>query len=208
MLKQVLKVMIVPVVLISLASPVWAGGLGITLDPSPAPPGGGANDYQLYTEGPFTVSWQPCTTSNPSNPPPYGPLPTGSLLIGDVACLGFVNDTGADISSLTLQFTVTSALNGLTLTCSNDPGDTYLAANNCSSYGTLSTGEFVSLTFNAPVDVPPNYDFYFGVTSTAPLTLSDIPDTGLSLPTYDPSTLMLLATGMAFLAMGTLRRTA
>jgi len=202
MLKQVLKVLIVPVVLVALASPVWAGGLGITLDPSPAPPGGGTNLYYLTTEGPFTVSWQNCAVE------PSGPLAVGSPLAGDIACLGFANDTGADISSLTLQFTVTSVLNGLTLTCANDPGDNYLAANNCSDYGTLTTGEFVSLTFNAPIDVPPNYDFYFGVTSTAPLTISDIPDTGLSLPTYDPSTLVLLATGMAFLAMGGLRRTA
>jgi len=203
MLKQVLKVMIVPIVLIALASPVWAGGLGITLDPDPPPPGGGTNLYYLTSEGPFTVTWQNCATE------PSGPLPTGSALSGDIACLGFANDTGADISSLTLQFTVTSALNGLTLTCANDPGDTYLAANNCSDYGTLTTGELVSLTFNAPVDVPPNYDFYFGVTSTdSGVTMSDIPTATLALPTYDPSTLVLLATGMAFLAMGAFRRTA
>ena len=207
--KQALKVMVLAVVLVAFTSPAWANGLGIVFDPGPpSPPGGGTNLYYLETGGPYTVSWQTCAVE-PSGPlPPSGP---GSGFIGDPACLGFANYTGNQISTLTLQFTVGGALDGLTLSCSNT--DSYLATNNCSSYSSpLTDGEMVTLVFTGPVNVPPVTDFFFAAVTTDsngnPITIPDfsMPDSTLTVPAYDPSTLVLLTVGIAMLGMCGIRR--
>ena len=203
---KVLKVLAVVAVLSALAVPASANNLNVIFDPlPPQPSGGGTGLYSLKTEGPFTVVWQACSIDN-------GPLPTGSTLVGDVACLGFANQTGANIYSLDLTFEATTAngLAGLTLNCMNDPGDTYLSTNNCSTIGTLTDGEWVTMNFMAPDFVPPNYDFYFGVTATDdegnPINIPGMPDSTIALPTNDPSTLMLLASGIGLLALCAVRR--
>lgn len=201
MLKQVLKLLGVLAVLLALATPASAGGLGVVFDPTP--PGGGTNLYYLQTNGLYSVSWQPCAIE------PSGPLPVGSDLLTDgaVACLGFANDTGAAIASLNLIFTVSSALNGFTLTCSTP--DPYLSNNNCAAYSSgLTTGEVVDLSFTATGpsnEVPANYDFYFGLTG---ISSSVVPPVEIQVPTYDPGTLVLLIVGIAMLGMAGIRRVA
>jgi len=218
MLKQVLKVLIVPMVVLALASPAWANGLGVVFDPVPQPPGGGTGLYDVIPPGgPFSVTWQSCNTVLQSPPgviPPSGPGSELSSANGYVACLGFANYTGGDISSLTLSFVASGALDGLTLSCSN--ADAYLATNNCSSYSSpLTDGETVTLTFTGPLNIPPVTDFFFGVCGTdstgacnSDTGVTGMPDSTIWVPTYDPGTLVLLATGMAFLGLGGLRRTA
>jgi len=202
MLKRLLKVLILPLMVIALASPAWAGGINVIFDPDPpTPPGGpteGNTPYLLYTDGPYTVTWETCTMP---------PLPNGSPLVGDAACLGFTNDTGASIEGLNISFTVSGPLVGLSLTCSN--ADSFLATNNCGDYAApLTSGETVTLSFTGMNYVPPNYSIYIAVQNTGGGDINSFPDSNVTLPAYDPSTLMLVGTGMAFLALGALRRTA
>lgn len=197
---KVLTVVGLVAVLSVLALPASANNLNVIFDPTPTPAGGGTNLYYLTNEGPWSVSWQPCQAV------PGGPLPPSSPLIGDVACLGFANYTNADINSLNLTFTASGALDGLVLNCSNV--DSYLNTNNCATYSSpLTDGEVVNLTFSGPLDVPANFDFFFGVTSDSS-ALTGMPDSTITLPTHDPGTLLLLASGIALLALCGLRRRA
>lgn len=202
MLKQVLGALIVLVVVLAVPSPASAGGLGVIFDPIPSL-GCGANQdlFCLVNNGAYSFNWQNCAVE------PSGVLPTNSPLIGDAACVGVANDTGGPIASVWLSFTVTPALNNLQLTCSY--ADPFLSNNNCAVYsGGLTTGEQVTLTFTATGpsnDVPANTNFYFGLTG---ISSSNAPPAGIQVPTYDPNTLVLLAVGIAVLAMGGVRRVA
>ncbi len=203
MLKLTLKLAFVLVVMLLLAGQASASNVVVTFDPDPPqPPGGGTNLYYLTQNGLFSVSWQTCAVE------PTGVLPSGSTLLGDTACLGFANDTGAAIPDVQFTFTVTSGMNGATLSCSND--DPYLSINNCASYGTLTSGETVTLDFlatSASNDVPIDYDFYLGLGGSA-VSANDLPQVEVQVPTYDPSTLILLLAGMSALAVAGIRRTA
>ena len=208
---NVSRLWVVAAIVLALAVPAWANNLNTIIDPIPSPAGGGQNLYYLTSNGPWSVSWQTCNSVLGTPPGPLPPSGPGSEFIGDPACLGFANYTGAGISNLSLVFTVSGALDGLTLTCSN--ADSYLGTNNCASYSSpLTDGEVVALTFSAPTVVPVNYDFFFAVTTTDsngnPITIPgfSMPDSGILLPTYDPSTLVLLATGLGLLGLGGVRR--
>ena len=204
MLKQVLKVMIVPVVLLALASPAWAGGLTVIFDPLIPPPPPSSGPYYIVTPtgGPYTVSWSDCSAFGLQYTAPalytYLMNNAGS---SPTACMGFMNGTGATINFLDLNIT-TSVSQPVTCTTLDQ---------------TLNNSECVQntpgeLDFFGTLGIPYSYppptgtgltQFFFAEIG---VSASDI-STTVQVPSYDPSTLMLLATGMAFLAMGGLRRT-
>jgi len=192
MLKQVSRTLIVFAVLLALASPAWANSVNVILD-DPTPVGGGGSPYQLLTTGPYSVAWQSC-----GNPPVpiYEPASTYT------DCLALLNNlnTGGPITTFELMITVPTALNGDTLSCLNPDGTT----NNCGTIGPLVAGNTVTLTFSG-LDIPINTEFFVGL-SGPDVTTSDVPNPTVSLPTNDPSTLVLLAVGMGMLAMCGARR--
>jgi len=197
MLKQIFKVVMVAGLLLTVASPALAGSINLMLDPIT----GGGNDpyYILPGAGSSPITWQSCTAM-PSGPlPPAGP---GSEFIGDAACLVITNYTGGSIFDLKLTFMIPtgSPLIGDTLTCSNE--DSYLTAN-CGTI-TIEAGT-MSLTFSGGTPVPALDTIVFGETSTDGNLL---PNGSVSVPTYDPSTLILLLAGMSMLAVAGTRRTA
>jgi len=207
---KVLKLCLGMAIVLALAAPAWANNINVIFDPTEPAPGGGTGLYYILPGNNITwsVSWQGCTAAPGGVLPPMGP---GSEFIGDPACLGFANYTGGDISGLNLTFTVSGALDGLTLTCSNT--DSYLGNNNCASYSSpLVDGQSVTLSFTGPVNVPTLMDFFFAVTTTDdqgnPITIPgfSMPDSDLTVPTFDPSTLVLLLAGLGLLGLFGLRR--
>lgn len=196
MLKLGLKVLLLVGVLLAVASPSFASGLGIVFDPTPSLGCGENQDlYCLVNNGTYSVAWQNCAVE------PAGVLPSGSTLIGDTACIGVANDTGAPIPQVSLVLDITGSLVGAPLTCTNN--DNSLSINNCTMYSSGLPAGFVTLSFTATDpsnDIPTNMNFYFAVTG------GQAPPIDLQVPTHDPSTLVLLAVGMAMLAIGGVRR--
>jgi len=202
MLKQACKLLIVPLALLAFASPTWANGLGVILDPPSTPVVLPTGSFYDITPGNFLflVTWGSC--SQPGMP---------SAFSGDAGCMILANDSGGPITSLSLIFTVNGALDGLDLSCTNPLGDPHLSSNTCSDLsGPLVSGDTVDVTFFGgtpiPGSTPLNTSFFYIAETGVPYT--SLPMFGVSVPTYDPSTLVLLATGMAFLAMGAFRRAA
>ncbi len=204
MLKQVLKIMIVPVVLLVLASPAWAGGLGVIFD-DPVN-GGGTGSYVLpYGSTPVytTMTWQSCTaqyTNTADGPVPiYEPAAgSGTEANAYAECLAITNNTDTNITSMSLILT--------------DPGvDTVSCLVEASSTGFSCTstdvGGVVTLNFSGIPGFGNNTEIFIGVGAPGD-DVSNLGEPTLALPTYDPSTLVLLASGMALLAMGGLRRMA
>jgi len=200
MLKQVLKVMFVPVVLLALASPAWAGSAGTIIFDPPIPLPSGVFGVISIPGATYNASWGSCTQSGvPSDlQAELESLAGTSSVPSDSGCILLINETGAPISYETLSIT----LPGVTsLTCLSI--DSFLTSNNCPS--TVSGTETVTLNFTGGTPVPELSGFIIAELGLDP---SGLPPAGIMVPTYDPSTLMLLATGMAFLAMGAVRRVA
>jgi len=204
MLKQVLKVSIVAVVMMVVASPTWAGGLGVIFDDPTT--GGGSGSYVLpYGSTPVytTMTWQSCTaqyTNVADGPVPIYEPAAGSTFEANAyaECLAITNNTGSAITSMSLILT--------------DPGvDTVTCLVSAPSTGFSCTstdvGGVVTLDFSGIPGFGNNTEIYIGVGAPGD-NVSDLGEPTLALPTYDPSTLMLLATGMALLAIGAVRRTA
>jgi hypothetical protein len=196
MVKLVWKALFVFALLLVMGSPAWAGKINVMLDPVSG--GGNYPYYLLPGNGASLISWQSCT-----GPPPTGPLPTagpGSEFLGDAACLAFTNYSGGNILSLNLTIDIPagSPLIGDTIQCSNE--DSFLTYN-C---GTITIGPGpLTLTFAGGSPVEPGDTIFIGETTSDGNTL---PNPMVSMPSYDPSTLVLLAAGIGMLAMCGVRR--
>jgi len=173
-----------------LASPAWAGGINIIFDPPPTLPTGQLD--VITGPGPFSVSFGSCTT-NPAIP---------TQLQGYAGCMAFLNETGAAIGDINLQFVVPddSPLIGQTLACTSL--DTFLSTNTCGDAGTLQAGQTVSIDFLGGTQIPNFGAFFFAEDSLS------LPPLDIAVPAYDPSTLVLVGAGMAVMAMMAARRTA
>jgi hypothetical protein len=177
---------------LAIASPAWADDINIIFDPTPATIGSLNLIQQAGTT--YSVNWVPCTSPG---------VPAG--LQGDEGCLLFLNQTGAPITDLSITFVVTAALNGQSFVCTNAPGDTHLSTNTCN--GTLQTGETVTAEFSGGQSVGDEMAFFIAENSGG-TPLDQLPTVDLDIPDFDPSTLTLLATGMALMAAGAIRRMA
>jgi hypothetical protein len=196
MLKQVLKVMIVPLVLLALASPAWAGGAGtIILDPPISLPPGMFGIISIQGAD-YSAAWGSCTQAGVpmSLQTELETLAGTSSVPSDSGCVLLINETGAAITDVTLTITLPDVS---TLQClSIDPA---LTNNTCPS----SISGPVTVDFSGGQPIPDLGGFIIAELGEDPTTL---PPLGIVAADYDPSTLVLLAAGMAFLAMGAVRR--
>ncbi len=183
---KMFRFLVLPLLLMAMAAPAWADDISIIFDPSPPLVG---TFYLIQTPGlNYEVSWGSCTQNG-----------VPAALQGDQGCMLFLNETGAPITELTLTFMVNSFLAGQTIACSSTDGS--LTGDTCAAAGTLVLNTMATVELYTSV---PNYSAFFiaenGVVS------SDLPPLDAQVPTYDPSTLVLLLAGMAMLGVCGVRR--
>jgi len=201
-MSKLLRFLILPLLVLAMSSPAWADDLNIIFDPPDTPVTPPSGSFYDLTAGNyiFMLTWVSC--SSPGVPMGFS---------GDDACMILANDTGAPITQLNILFTVNDALAGLmqTLNCSYPMGNTFLSSNNCGMVtGDLTSGETVAVSFFDGDYIPPSTDFstsFFYLAETG-VPLADLPVFGVTVPTYDPSTLVLLLAGMTMLGMYGIRR--
>jgi hypothetical protein len=196
MLKQVLKMVVVPVVLLALASPVWAGTVTSILDDPTLGGGTGAYFLPYGSSSPYNMVWQNCT-GYPTNSPVLPTEPAAAYQ----DCLAIVNNTGANITTLQLYMTLPPGLTGDSFPCLVSASSTGFSCTETVNGGTLG------LVFTGIPGFGNNTEIYIGVGASGE-DVTNLGNPEVLVPTYDPSTLVLLASGMAFLAMGAFRRTA
>jgi hypothetical protein len=138
----------------------------------------------------YLVSWVSCDN----------PAIDDATIAAQQACLLLVNETGAPITDLNLQFTVpptvpgqpASPLVGQTLGC--DSIDQFLTSNTCGGVtGTLTAGQLVSFDFSGGAPIPINSIFFFGESG---VDLADAPPLTITVPTPEPGTLALMLAGL------------
>jgi len=203
MVKQVLKAAIVIAVLLTVASPAWAGSINVILDDPTV--GGGPLAYFLPygSNSPYSMTWQSC-----GGYPTTGPVPPNEPAAGYLNCLAIVNNTGTAITDLILSIPDSSAD---TFLCSVSGFTTGFSCS-ASSSGGIETLEFTGIP-----GFLNNTEIYIGVgcaasnpavgcTDTGTQNVSGLGNPTVLVPTYDPSTLVLLMAGMSMLAMASIRR--
>jgi len=201
MLKQVLRAMIVLAVLGAMSSPAWAGGINAILD-DPTTGGGPFSYYLPYgSNSPYSMTWQTCS--------PYyngttgtSPVPPGELASGYKDCLAITNNTGSAITNLVLDIPDSNPSG--TFTSCLVSGSTTGFSCSISSTGSGSSTVW-ALDFTGIPGFANSTEIYIGVGLPSD-DLSGLGNPTVITPTYDPSTLTLLAVGIAMLAMGGIRR--
>jgi len=123
---------------------------------------------------------------------------------GAAGCMYFVNDTGMPVSDLLFTFNVDSAAAG-SLNCIYV--DNTLDSPNCPS--TIPAG-MVTLEFNGGNPIPPSTPttLELFIIGFGGVSQSDFSPEGVQVPTHDPSTLILLASGIGLLGLCAVRRCA
>jgi len=204
MLKQVLKALMVVAVLLAVASPAWAGGINAILDDPTSSLGTSAYSLAPGTSGPYSIpQWDQCS---PYPPVPGGP--GGEPASGYELCLALINNTESNITNLMLNIPDS---NPDTFTCIVSGASTGFGCSVSSAPG------MVTLDFVGIPGFQYNTEIYIGVGCAATNAADGCTGTGtqdvtgvglptITTPTYDPSTLVLLAVGMAMLAIGGVRR--
>lgn len=191
-MKQARLLLIAVLALSFAASSAFATDIRIIFDPSPPDPGATfTNIYPSDIGSPLPIAWQSC--SNQGIPASLSSPPFNA-----VACLAMNNVSGQSISQLTIDFTVSSLLNGQTVDCVN--ADSFLTVNNCPT-GTLTTGQNVSITFSGGTPVPNNTDMFFGAEAAGLTDPSQFPPVSVTAAP-EPSTLTLLPIGLLILGLG------
>ena len=190
MLKQVLKVLIVSLMMLAVASPAWAGAINVILDDPTL--GGGPLAYFLpfNSSNPYNMVWQTCSGAN-------SPVPSYEPASGYQDCLAIVNNTGFAITNLELTLTVPSGFDSAPC----------LVSDSTTGFGCTSTiaGGILTLDFVGLPGFINNTEIYIGVGLPGE-DVTGIGNPSASVPTYDPSTLVLVLTGMAVLGICGVRR--
>ncbi|HVN10422.1 MAG TPA: hypothetical protein VMV61_15720 [Patescibacteria group bacterium] len=204
-MSKLLKFLILSLLVLAMSSPAWADDIKVIFDPVPASTYYGA--YEINQQGVnYAVSFGSCNpTANPS-------ISQATTLINYVSandeggtlpsgCMALVNFTGAPIMELDL--TITGGIPGDTETLCQSL-DSFLVNATCS--GSLDAG-MVSVSFNGGNAIPPSTQnsfsvFYLGEIGVDPSMIT----TGVTAPSYDPSTLVLLLAGMTLLGVYGTRR--
>ncbi len=158
----------------------------IVFDPPTASP-----QYQnLYTisspDTVYPVSWLSCSAYSGFNPAPNYD-----------ACLGFFNNTGTELSSFEISFTVPpdSVLVGQPLNCTTS--GPYLTDNAGCPTGNLYGGENVNISFFGGESLTNGTVFFVGEDPIAcnnpsdGLTCTSLPPTSVNDPAPEPGTLLL-----------------
>ncbi len=194
-----LKLLVAPALVLFLAGPALADDLQIGIDPTPDPPSFTVYDITTGING--TFSWQTCAD----------PGPGGSGIEGGSGCLYFYNASDTTISYLSLTFTVPAtepsedptAWTGITCVVF----DSSFSAGSCPTGNVL--GDTVTLDFYGGTGIAPGMYFYISEgTGGVGISPGDMPITGVTVPSHDPNTLVLLLAGMSMLAVAGIRRTA
>jgi len=200
MLRQVLKAVILTAVLLTFTSSAWAGGLGVIFDPVLVPDSF-TGYYDITQVGvPYTGAvWSSCAFAQSR----YVGQPTDPFADA-TGCMYFVNDTGVPITDLNISFDYTG-LTTQSFGCTFP--DNTLSGNPCPT--SISTGT-IPLEFDGGNPIPPSTPlnlelFIVGLTGADPSAF--VPDS-LQVPTHDPSTLLLLASGIGLLGLCSFRRAA
>jgi len=198
---KTLRLLVVPAVLLLLAGTASASDLNIIIDPSFVVNEVGGTG--VSGSGPVTVSWGSC--------PNFPGIP--SQIANAQGCLNLVNSGNTTITDLTLFFTTPSsepnapgfdpfAWTGITCTIIDS------SFSNASCPGETGLNQPVTIHISGGGGIAPGQFFFIGENGapTDPTLAGAMPITTLLVPTHDPSTLVLLALGVAVLAMGGLRR--
>lgn len=186
---------LVALLVLLLGSTVRADDLTVVLDPDPV-----LTSY-VYTGSPISVSWQSCGTASGGSTTTSTGFP--SAYSGDDGCFAVTNESGNTLNFVSLTITASSSVMSQSVTCDNL--DTFLTEDNCASV-TLNPDGTVTLDFEGGSGIPNFTTFFVGEIGVTDPT-DNLPTT-FSVPTHDPSTLMLLLAGMSMLAVAGIRRTA
>jgi hypothetical protein len=202
-----LRFLVLPLLMLALAAPAWADDINIIFDPVPAGTYNGA--FVLLVQGTdYSVMWGSCdptvnssmmfatdllnyiASNNPTN------APTG--------CMAFINGTGGPITELDLTIMAGSNIGDTSTLCQSL--DAYLTNVTCTGVLNMA-GDMVTLTFTGGLAIPPSTQnslstFYLGEIGVDPNAIT----ADVTVPTYDPSTLVLLLAGMTMLGMYGVRR--
>lgn len=171
-----------------------------------------ANDFAINWNDPYSnynstiISSEGVTTTfqlGYPNPDGQG-CPADQAVSSSDLCAAFYNETGVTLTSIELQFTVADVTNnpliGQSIGCTSG-GTSLFAANNCSDYSSLTSGEMVTLFFtggNWSPDATLFLDLSSLPGSTGP---SDFGNPSVTVGVPEPSSLLLLVAGLGFLAL-------
>ncbi|MGH9395830.1 MAG: PEP-CTERM sorting domain-containing protein [Terriglobia bacterium] len=189
---KVLRIVLLCAIVLSFALAAAADGIPdirIIFDPMPLDPAVQLADI-ISAGTPVSVPWQSCSNAG---------IPAS--VSGETACLALANLTGGPITALNFEFTVPASgpLVGQTVDCVN--ADSFLTDNNCPA-GTLTTGQLVDITFSGGTPVPNDTDMFFGANAAGLTDFSQFPPVTITDPTPEPSTLLLIPTGLLILGLG------
>jgi hypothetical protein len=199
MLKQVLRAGVIAALLVAVASPAWAGTINVILDD---PTGGGQPGVPWIlpygSNNPYNLMWQPC--NGPDSPVPGNELAaTGHYQ----DCLAILNNTGFSITNLILTIPDNNSSDNFSCTVPPPVVNPSIATGfGCSS---SNVGGVVTLDFIGTPGFQPNTEIYVGVGLPGD-DLSGIGQPTALVPSYDPSTLVLVVVGMSMLTMAGVRR--
>jgi hypothetical protein len=154
----------------------------VIIDPPPPPAGVTTYDITFLGES-LTLPWSPCVA---------GELPAGST--GYIGCISLENTTGTELTSFELTVPDTGGIVGQTANCPTDPNDVFQDLN-CNPNPVDGT---FYLDFSDG-DIPAREGYF--IIAEYGATPATFPDTTVIAGTPEPSSLLLLSTGVLSIGM-------
>jgi hypothetical protein len=154
----------------------------VIIDPPPPPPG--VTTYQITSVGEsLTLPWSSCVT---------GELPPGS--VGYIGCISLQNLTGQPLTNFELTVPDTGGIVGQTANCPTDPNDVFQSLD-CDPNPVNGTF-YLDFTDG---DIPSGEGYFIIAEYGADPTV--FPDTTAITGTPEPSSILLLSTGVLSLGV-------